>query len=399
MESIILTISIILGASSPTQLLEKMTFTDLENTQLQLDSVAAMNLTDSERAKYLFFQGFVYENQNDIQRAIINYRESIRHYEDIEAKSPGNNSEELFYYRFHAVHHNIGRLYNTYNSPEMAIDHFEKALKFAPKKHLPSVLYSFAQAHEKLGETQKTIDYLLESFKLSVEHEVSDYRIRSQIKLGQLLRDDGKYLESLEYLDRVLLEDGLSADLEVQARNTLGITKWLMKDYGAAEYNFKQILEIGKPHSHFITLENLCEMYLEQGFIYKAIEAGTNAEKKYIDQINSPQDAKLYTFLSDAYLAVNDNKRALEYSNKFNDFMETYYEHQQAALEDGDAYRIKAVTENYEKELRAAEDRRKTIQANIVVSSIILITFVSLIWQQQEKKKKMVRRISEELLA
>ncbi len=399
MESIILTISIIFGAFSPTQLLEKVTFTDLEKTQQQLDSIAAMDLSDSEKAKYLFFQGFVYEEQNDIQRAIINYRESIRHYESIEERSPGNNTEGLFYYRFHGVHHNIGRLYNTYNSPEMAIEHFGKAMKYAPKEHLPSVLYSFAQAHEKLGETQKAIDYLLESFKLSVDHGVNDYRIRSQIKLGQLLRDDGNYQESLEYLDRALLEGSLSTSLEVYARNNLGITQWLMKDYGAAEFNFRQILEIGQPRNQFVALENLCEMYLEQGYIHKAIEAGTNAEKNYSDQINNPRDAKLYTFLSDAYLAVNDNKRALEYSNKFNDFMETYYEHQQVALEDGDAYRIQAVTENYEKELRAAEDRKKTIQANIVVSSIILITFVSLIWQQQEKKKKMFRKISEELLA
>ena len=399
MESIILTISIIIGAFSPTQLLEKMTFTDLEQAQSQLDSIATMNLTDSEKAKYHFFQGYVHAKQNDIQRAIINYRESIRHYESLDAKSPGNNTEELFYYRFYTVHLNIGGLYNTYNSPEIAIDHFEKARKYAPKEHLPVVLFSFAQAHEKLGETQKAIDYLLESFKLSVEHGVSDYKIRSQIKLGQLLSDDGKYQESLEYLDKVLLEDGLSASLEIYARNTLGITQWKMKDYGAAEYNFNQILEIGQPRNQFIALENLCEMYLEQGFVSKSIEAGTNAENKYIGEINSPQDAKLFTFLSDAYLAVNDNRRALEYSNKFNDFMETYYEHQQAALEDGDAYRIKAVTENYEKELKAAEDRKKTIQANIVVSSIILITFVSLIWQQQEKKKKMVRRISEELLA
>tara|TARA_Y100001972_G_scaffold124839_1_gene174873 strand:- start:679 stop:1878 length:1200 start_codon:yes stop_codon:yes gene_type:complete len=399
MESIILTISIIIGAFSPTQLLEKMTFTDLDQAQSQLDSIATMNLTDSEKAKFHFFQGYIYEIQNDIQRAIINYRESIRHYESIEAKSPGDNTEELFYYRYHTVHYNIGGLYNTYNSPEIAIDHFEKAKKYAPAEHLPAVLYSFAQAHEKLGETQKAIDYLLESFKLSVEHGVSDYKIRSQIKLGQLLSDDGKYQESLEYLDKVLLEDSLSASLEFYARNTLGITQWKMKDYGAAEFNFKQILEIGQARNQFVTLENLCEMYLEQGFIYKAIEAGTDAEKKYIDQIINPQDAKLYTFLSDAYLAINDNKRALEYSNKFNDFMETYYERQQAALEDGDAYRIRAVTENYEKELMAAEDRKKTIQANIVVSSIILITFISLIWQQQEKKKKMVRKISEELLA
>jgi len=399
MESIILTISIIIGAFSPTQLLEKMTFTDLDQAQSQLDSIATMNLTDSEKAKFHFFQGYIYEIQNDIQRAIINYRESIRHYESIEAKSPGNNTEELFYYRYHTVHYNIGGLYNTYNSPEIAIDHFEKAKKYAPTEHLPAVLYSFAQAHEKLGETQKAIDYLLESFKLSVEHGVSNYKIRSQIKLGQLLSDDGKYQESLEYLDKVLLEDSLSANLEIYARNTLGITQWKMEDYGAAEFNFKQILEIGQARNQFVTLENLCEMYLEQGFIYKAIEAGTDAEKKYIDQIINPQDAKLYTFLSDAYLAVDDNKRALEYSNKFNDFMETYYERQQAALEDGDAYRIRAVTENYEKELMAAEDRKKTIQANIVVSSIILITFISLIWQQQEKKKKMVRKISEELLA
>ncbi len=399
MESIILTISIIIGAFSPTQLLEKMTFTDLELAQSQLDSIATMNLTDSEKAKYHFFQGYIYVKQNDIQRAIINYRESIRHYESIEAKSPGNNTEELFYYRFHMVHLNIGGLYNTYNSPEIAIDHFEKAKKYAPKEHLPTVLYSFAQAHEKLGETQKAIDYLLESFKLSVEHGVNDYRIRSQIKLGQLLRDDGKYQESIEYLDGVLLEDDLTTSLEIYARNTLGITKWLMKDYSAAEFNFKQILEIGQPRNQFVTLENLCEMYLEQGFIRKAIEAGTKAEKDYGDQISNPQDAKLYTFLSNAYLVINDNKMALEYSKKFNDFIETYYEHQQAALEDGDAYRIIAVTENYEKELRAAEERKKTIQANIVVSSIILITFISLIWQQQEKKKKMVRRISEELLA
>ena len=399
MESIILTISIILGVSTPTQLLEKMTFTDLEQTQLQLDSVAAMNLSDSEKAKCLFFQGYVYAKQNDIQRAIINYRESIRHYESIEAKSPGNNTEELFYYRFHAVHLNIGGLYNAYNSPEMAIDHFEKAMKYAPEEYLPAVHFSYAQAHEKLGETQKAIDNLLESFKLSIEHGVSEYRIKSQIKLGQLLRDDGKYQESKEYLDRVLLEDGLNSSLETYARNTLGITQWLMKDYGAAEFNFKKILEIGQSRNQFIALENLCEMYLEQGFITKSIEAGTNAEMKYMAEINDPQDAKLYTYLSDAYLAVDDNKRALEYSHKFNDFMETFYEQQQAALEDGDAYRIKAVTENYEKELRAAEDRKKTIQANIVVSSIILITFISLVWQQQEKKKKMVRRISEELLA
>ncbi|MBV6643435.1 MAG: hypothetical protein KI791_22125 [Cyclobacteriaceae bacterium] len=399
MESIILTISIILGVSTPTQLLEKMTFTDLEQTQQQLDSVASMNLSDSEKAKYLFFQGYVYEKQNDIQRAIINYREAIRHYEAIEAKSPGNNTEELFYYRFHAVHQNIGGLYKTYNSPEMALEHFEKAKKYAPKEHLPAVLYSFAQAHEKLGETQKAIDYLLESFKLSVEQGVNEYKIRSQIKLGQLLRNDGKYQESKEYLERVLLEDGLNTSLETHARNTLGITQWLMKDYGAAEFNFKKILEIGQSRNQFIALENLCEMYLEQGFITKSIEAGTNAEMKYMAEINDPQDAKLYTYLSDAYLAVDDNKRALEYSHKFNDFMETFYEQQQAALEDGDAYRIKAVTENYEKELRAAEDRKKTIQANIVVSSIILITFISLVWQQQEKKKKMVRRISEELLA
>ncbi len=399
MESIILTISIIIGAFSPTQLLEKMTFTDLDQAQSQLDSVATMNLTDSEKAKFHFFQGYIYEKQNDIQRAIINYRESIRHYESIEAKSPGNNTEELFYYRFHMVHFNIGGLYNTYNSPEIAIDHFEKAKKYAPTEHLPAVLYSFAQAQEKLGETQTAIDYLLESFKLSVEHGVNHYKIKSQIKLGQLLRDNGNFEESLEYMDRVLGDENLNASLEVYARNNLGITQWLMKDYVAAELNFKQILEIGQPRNQFVTLENLCEMYLEQGFIQKAIEAGTKAEKDYSDQISNPQDAKLFTFLSDAYLAVNDNKRALEYSNKFNDYMETFYEYQQAALEDGDAYRIIAVTENYEKELRAAEERKKTIQANIVASSIILITFISLIWQQQEKKKKMVRRISEELLA
>ena len=63
MESIILTISIIIGAFSPTQLLEKMTFTDLEQAQSQLDSIATMNLTDSEKAKYHFFQGYVHANK------------------------------------------------------------------------------------------------------------------------------------------------------------------------------------------------------------------------------------------------------------------------------------------------------------------------------------------------
>ncbi|CAN0036331.1 unnamed protein product [Chrysoparadoxa australica] len=358
-----------------------------------------MKLSDSDRAKYLFFQGYVYANKHDISRAIINYRESIRYYESTEAKSPGNNTEKYFYYRYYAVHLHLGNLYYTYNSPEMAMEQYEKARKYAPDEYLPSVYYSFALAQEKMGNTQIAIDNLLESFKLSIKHEVNEYRIRSQIMLGQILRDGGKYQESMEHLTSVLLEDSLGVSLEVQARNTLGITTWLMKDYSTAELNFNRILEIGYPRNQFIALENLCEMYLEQGFINKAIEVGTKAEKEYSDQINSPDNAKLFSYLSNAYVAIDNDAKALEYSNKFRNFMLTYYDQQQTVIEDGDAYRIQSVTDNYEKELRAAEDRKLTIQANIAVTSIILLTFLSFLWQQQSKKKKMVRKITEELLA
>ncbi|XOV93907.1 MAG: tetratricopeptide repeat protein [Bacteroidota bacterium] len=401
MESIILTIIITFGVSSPAQILEEAAkdFRDPAKTQLYLDTLAGMDLTDSEKARYHHYQGYVHSQNNDIARAIVNYRESIRYYEALEAKAPGKNTEDHFYYRISSAYQGLGNLYYHYNSPEMAMDEYEKALKYTPPKYLPGAYYNIALAQNKMGNTEIAVDYSLNSFKLSVEHGDDEFRIKSQIFLGTLLQQSKNYEASLEHLNTALLDDSLTIALETQARNILGITTWMLKDYGSAEHNFNYVVENGNRYYQFIGLLNLCEMNLEQGFVYKSIEVGTKAETQYADLITNLDRAKLYSYISDAYAELNDIKMALEYSNKYRDFTVSFNEKQQAIIDVGQANQIKAVVDNYESELKAAEDRKKSIQANIVVSSIILISFITLIWQQQSKKKKLVKEIENVLLS
>ena len=383
--------------STPTELLKNASRSirqhDLVEAQQYLDSAKKVKLSDFEKARFFHNQAYVYDRHNNLSEALINYYEALRFLE-----SSGNKSDDARY-MLTWVNTSIGRIYYHYSNHELAIKYYNESLKHATNQEKSKLIYNIALSQSRLGLTKEATEGLLEAFKICVEYDQTDLKADIQIKIGTMLRESHDYDTSLKYLSDALSSDTLSSQTLAKAHNNFAITAWKMNDFVTAQKHFEHTIDIGDPKYQFVALQNLAEMYVEQGLYYKSIDVGSRAVEQFPDQINNPENLKLFTYLSNAYEAIGDFQSALAYSNKFEEKMVSYYDQQMASADSDDAYWIQMVTENYFKEVEAQEDRKKSLQANIIITSIILITFISLIWYQQSKKQKMVKKIAEELLA
>ncbi len=383
--------------SSPSELLEKASGSlrehDLLKAQQYLDSAREMNLTEFEETKLFANQGYIFLEQNRLSEALLKFHESLRFLEESGEKS------EVTRYMFTWINNNIGAIYYHYSNFELAIKYYDESLKHAIESERGELLYNLALSQSRMGLSEEAIDNLGQAFKLCVEYDQNLMKAEIQIKIGTMMRESGNYEESARYLNNVLSSDSLPSGTLAKAHNNYAITAWKNGDYSTAQLHFNKTTEIGDSKFQFQAFQNLSELYLEQGMIIKSIEAGIKAEELLDDQINNPENLKLYAHLSNAYESLGDHETALRYSRDFNDQMLDYYQREEASLDADDAYRIQMITENYELKVQQIEERRITIMVNILISSIILITMLLLIWQQQTKKNKMVREITEELLA
>ncbi len=396
MESIIFTIILSLSVSSPKQLLERITqsLMDTGHSQVLLDSVEQMDLSDSEQARYFLLQGYIYDTENKLSEALLNYHESLRY-----MKRSGINSEESKY-ATSSLLNNIGRIYFHYSNQDLALKYYRESLQYTNENEKGSTLYNIALSQSMLENNKEAISTLLDAFTICSKYDQIDWQAKIQMKIGSILRISGDKDKSIEYFSKVINQEAdLNKRLVAQAHNQLGITYWEKDKPEIAEKHFTRALDQNISSEKYLALLNLCEMHLQYGLYYRALEIGREAEQIIQEQISNPENLKLYTFISKAYEAIDEYSRALSYSNKYQEETLSYYNQQTATIDTDEAYWIQMVTDNYFTKVKSIEDKKNSIVANIIVTVTILIAFISFLWYQQAKKKKMVKKISEELLA
>lgn len=383
--------------SSPTELIRNASKSsgqnNFEKAQQYLDSAKSMRMSDFEEARFFHNQGYIFEHQHKLPDALLNFHEALRH-----LKSSGEESDDARYLEM-AVNQSIGNIYYHYNSDELAIEYYNQALELANPSEKSEPLYNIALSQNRSGSYDDAVESLLEAFKLTVNYNQKSMKAMVLIKLGAMHMESGKLEAAAKYLNDALLIDSISSDIQAKAHNNYAITSWKLGDYHTSNKHFEKAVQIGNSYFQFIALQNLCEMYLEQGILDKSIDVGSKAEELLSQQISGPENLIVYSFMANAYQALGDYQSALNYSKRFNSEMIDYYKKQQASIDTDDANRIKMVTENYELKVQQIKDRETSILINVAISSTILLTLLTLIWQQQNKKKKMVRKIEEELLA
>jgi len=141
--------------------------------------------------------GYVYNNQNNLSKAIEFYNKSLKIREEIGDKKGIANSLN-----------NIGSIYNKLGKIEKALESFDRSLKIqeeiGDKKSAATSLINIGNLYYSQGDTLKTLDFFYKAVDILDGLNNKYFLSVCQNNIGYILNDQKKPKEALKFLNKSL---------------------------------------------------------------------------------------------------------------------------------------------------------------------------------------------------
>jgi tetratricopeptide (TPR) repeat protein len=280
-------------------------YLDQKKYQEAAEALQILLEDNGDQPEIHYFLGMAFEGLKKTDEAIATYMK-------VKDGSP--------YYRSAVVH--LSFLYQEKGDQQRAVDLMSEALKKEPNE--PELYLFLGALYEEMEAYDKAVDTLKKGLDFQPDH------IRLHFRLGVVYDKSGDKEACIHEMKSVVDTDPTHAE----ALNYLGYTyAELGTNLDEAEDLIKMAME-HKPNDGFIT-DSLGWVYYKKGLFKEAIKFLEEAAKLVSD------DPTILEHLADAYIKMNDAKRALKYYKKALEYIE----------EDNDKGSIKGKIESLEKKL------------------------------------------------
>lgn len=340
--------------------------------------------------------GNFYYDKSDYKDALTNYKFAQLNFEKaLNEKETGK------------IFLSIGNVYLAQNIEGKAYEYFLRALKIAEKlNHLKGIASSYNNIgliYQMRHDAIKTIEFFNKSLKISTQ--INDKRGISSVNtnIGIVYADEKKYQLALDYYHK-----SLEIDTELQDKfgmvicyNNIGDIYAKQHELNSAkQYYDKGILlanEIGNKSMLALLYLNMASLNFEEKKFSDALKNATESLKfaKLTNEIKA--QAHVYELFSKISAEENNHKNAYEFHKLFKKYNDS--------LSSGDKLmKIKELdilfeTENKNSELQFLTDKKKQNEIQItnqkiliygvVILSLFIIIFTSILFRQNRAKVKM----------
>lgn len=339
----------------------------VQNYELAQQILArSKKLEDSDATAYaLSYIGYYYTVMGTYEAGILTYQELYR-------IGDMTDNQELIA----DAYFGLGEVYSGLKINNQALAYYRKAETLGKtinnNKLLSDIYNGIGNVYSEQGLQQQALDYLLLSRKLSLENEEdkSELLIVNH-NIGVVYTEMGQAARSIPYLNEILAYEKEIGDS----------IHWAMT-YGNLAYAYQNIPDFEQAFMYFDT-----SLYYSNLFKQDEITAAT------------------YQDMSEAYLALNDYKKALDYQIKSHRLekivIDRQTQRQVTALE------VKFETERKEKELLLSQKKIADLKINRQRMGIFLLLLATVAFccfllyrkaKEDARRKQQLQAIEEELL-
>lgn len=242
-----------------------------------------------------FVEGFVernpesydaYQIKGEVLESTGEYDEIKAFYEKMREKFPEHLEAQM----------KLGELYYDYKQYDLSLDYYNKLLLAHPDDM--DIYIWIIRNNNAMGE----LGQAKSNYAKAVT--IDDSYTELHTTMGNILKDNSFYLESIEYFDKSIKLDPLDENAYMNKLNALYRAK---RNLRCAEFG-KEAMKISAAYSNIAWYTGKCNF--ELGNYSEAIDYFQQAIE--ID----PTDYESFSALANAYLAIEDYERAEEYSEK-----------------------------------------------------------------------------------
>lgn len=349
----------------------------------------------SELADILFYKGVDFQNDNNFEKAIINYEHSLVIYEDLKDKE---NTATL--------HNYIGFCYINLYAEDKAIEYYLKSLKIYENigdddgKAMNFIDIGNLYYDQENYENAKK--YFQDALSLYEKLEDNEGIAASYTNLGNVYSDSGANEEGLDYYKQsIILQEEFDDQSGIATNyNNLGDCYIYLTDFSQANLYFQKALKIANLLNEqeliAIVYLNLADLNDKQKQHSKTIFYANKSLKisKKIGKIDFVLEN--LKFLADAYENLGNSAKALSVYKQYDVFKDSLYDYDKDKkvqlfnalnkLEET-YYTIKDLSNKNEISQLKYKNEKKITYFLIIAIVVFAFLVVLLIHQQTAKKK------------
>ena len=221
---------------------------------------------------------------------------------------------------------NLSHIHSIKNQPVESIQSAQEALSIYKALEIDSLIalgfYNLGVSYKKIASYEQATIQIIQSISILESHNLTYNLDKSYQLLGNILREQGKYKESIEFNEKAIALRSKSGNMIKlsSSYNSLGNTYKMMKDYEKAiEYYNKSLLLKdslgGSTRSKSIVHSNLGEAYIQTGELTKAQQYLSKSLTAKMDLNDKRGIAYVQTQLGEMHIALAQFDQALLHLN------------------------------------------------------------------------------------
>ena len=300
---------------------------------------------------------------------------------------------------------NLGITYYKIGDYEKTIEHFIKALRIEEERNnvkgMSQAYNNLGIVFDEIGRKEKALEYYKKSLSIKEEFRDSLFMANTLSNIGGVYLHLNQPSDALGYFNRALRIDSLQRNEEGVAKslNMIGRSYSEMGKYDSALYFLNLSLgqsDLLETYDKASLLNNISEVHLKAGNIRTAISSYERALETGLSVKATLNVQQSYEGLSEAYAALGNFQRALDYYKLFTSHKDSVFNESsstQIARIETD-YRIQKREKEIELLKKEAEIRNLNLSKNRTVSYflmgslLLILVMVGVLYHKYHFKQK-----------
>ncbi len=368
-----------LEAAELNETARKLLATDLSQAKVYAFSALEVATSKKDQFDSYYILGYIENKLGNVGTAISHYMEAIELYPD-DATSI-------------SVRKNLGRIFQRLGNYNLAIYHYLEAFEHTQGEKRVDFLILLGKAYMNDGDLSVAGEY----FQLAIDESKSESYDRFLAIAYNLEGLRNKKLGNLEEARKYynLVIDTYSSNERFGKRigvayHNLGDSYLIEGDIESAIGFFKSALIYQSNSSDvYLTNMDLGECYLKLKKFEDAETYLSIAQELYGSFTPNHDDIKIFQHLTELNQGLGNKDRALEYSNKFNSEMSSYYETRDKHLQATSIAAVKSFANLYEEGLSNKKVIKKTVYSiwAIAAGGVLSLVLMIMLWLRFVKRK------------
>ena len=350
-----------------------------------------------EEANSIFIQAWLHEEKHESGKAFILYLKAI---EILRPFTDNKREADLI----SLLLGNIGLLLKEHHAIEQAYKFLDEGIIIAEKHGLSSRLtdlYSNKAETSRLAGKKnlayENISQALKHSKKSINTEI----IVDCLNLKGVIEIDSdqptQAIESFDVMINYVKEFSLDSSYLGQAWHNIGFSYIQIGEYGMANYALRKSLQIKECSQtksvQFVTLLDLCDVYMKTDSIDKALQFALRALGVYDLVEVRPENYNLFEFLSQIYFEKNEFNLSRKYTKRYIEENEKFLKLQEKLMQTKNEYQMELLTAGFFTQQNANRKESLYLTLLSVVTSIFTLILIAGITRQYYKRRSIKRSL------